>query len=91
MGGSILNSREAKEAVNFHDMPQKLETKLETADIIPFYAAYMDIDRTPATGFAMGDVCLMYEPRDAATRNGRIVRRISKTRRRTYIHIYRGR
>ena len=69
-------------------MSQKLAAWLEYAEIIPFYAEYMNFDRTPAPGFAMEDVCLLYDPRKSPLRNGRTLKQVTKTRRLTYIHIY---
>ena len=76
--GSILKSWEAQESVNGQDMSKKLASMLESSDIVPFYAEYMEIDRTPATGFAMGDVCLLYEPQTSASRDGRIAKQVTK-------------
>ena len=59
--GSILKSREAQGEVNCQDMSKKLATGLQSAHIIQLYAEYMDIGRTPATGFALWDICLLYE------------------------------
>ena len=68
----------AQEAVNCQEMPKKLAAVLESAAIIPFNSEYMGIDRTPATGFAMEDVCLAYEPRKSDLRNGRITAHVTK-------------
>ena len=77
--GAKLKSWGAQEAVNCQSMAKKLATKMENADIIPFYAEYMDMERTAAIGFAMDDVCLMYDPHTAAERNGRITKQVSKS------------
>ena len=77
--GSALKSWGAQEAVNCQEMSKKLAAALESAVIIPFYAEYMDFDRTPATGFAMEDVCLAYDPHTAPMRNGRIMKQVTKS------------
>ena len=59
-------------------MSQKLAAVLGSSAIIPFYAEYMDFDQTPATGFAMEDVCLLYDPNTADLRNGRIMSHVTK-------------
>ena len=76
--GSVLKSWDAQEAVNCQEMSQKLAATLESAEIIPFYAEYLDCDRTPATGFAMGDVCLLYDPLTSPLRNGRIMHPVTR-------------
>ena len=77
--GSRLKSWGAQEAVNCQSMAKKLATKMENADIVPFYAEYMDMERASTAGFAMGDVCLMYDPHTAAERNGRIMKKVAKS------------
>ena len=67
-----------QEAVNCQEMAKKLASHLESADIIPFYAEYMDIERTSTTGFSMEDVCLVYDPCTASGRNGRITKQVRK-------------
>ena len=76
--GDMLKSWGAQEAVNCQEMAKKLATHLESAAIIPFYAEYMDIERTPTTGFSMEDVCLVYDPCTASGRNGRITKQVRK-------------
>ena len=75
--GSILKSWAKQDAVNFQDMARKLAAELESSDIAPFYAEYMDIERTPETGLAMEDVGLLYEHRAAASRAGRIAKNVT--------------
>ena len=78
--GSALKTWGAQEAVNCQEMSKKLSAALESAVIIPFYAEYMDFDRTPATCFAMEDVCLAYDPHASPLRNGRIAKQVGGKR-----------
>ena len=90
--GSVLMSREAQESVNCQEMSKKLAAVLGSAAIIPFYAKYMEFDRTPATGFAMAYVCLLYDPKTAPLRDGRIAKQATKIAPlNIYIYIYRER
>ena len=77
--GDMLKSWGAQEAVNCQEMAKKLAMHLESAAIIPFYAEYMDIDRAPATGFSMEDVCLVYDPSTSDDRMGRITKQVRKS------------
>ena len=81
----------SQEAVNCQEMAKKLSTRMESADIIPFYAEYMETDRIFPPGIALEDVCLVYDPITAGERNGRIMKQVDKgPRNNIYTHIERS-
>ena len=51
-----LASRGYQAAVNFQVLWRRLESKIESTDIISIYAEYMDVCRTTAAGLALEDV-----------------------------------
>ena len=77
-GGPQGKTWAAKEAVNCQAMWRKLSSKIETGDIIPFYAEYMDSEKITSPGFAMADVCVVYEHATSNERSGRKMKQVAK-------------
>ena len=77
-GGSSLKSWASQEAVNCVLMSKELASKLETAKIIPFYADYLDVERTPSLGLSLDDCCIVYEPQSSGERQCRIMKQVPK-------------
>ena len=77
-GGPSNKTWGAQEAVNCQALWRKLASKIETADIIPFYAEYMEVDKVSAAGFTLEDACLMYDPSTAHDRGGRNLKQVDK-------------
>ena len=65
-GGPQRKTRGAQEAANCHAMRRQLSPHIESGDVIPFYAEYMDGEKIASPGFSMMGVSLVYEP-DAST------------------------
>ena len=81
----------SQETANCQEMAKKLPTRMESADITPFYAEYMETDRITLSGVAIEDVCLVYDTTKAGERNGGIARQVDKgPRNNIYTHIERN-
>ena len=76
--GSCGKTWAAQEAVNCLSMSKELSSRMETAKIIPFYAEYMEVERSTSLGLSLEDCCLIYEPQSASERQGRIMRQVAK-------------
>ena len=77
-GGASLKTWAAREAVNCVLISQELVAKLEISEIIPSYAEYMGVERTPSLGLSIADCCLSYEPQSDGERQGRITTHVPK-------------
>lgn len=66
-------------AFNFQDMIRKVDSKVATAVVIPFYAEYMDAVSVEPDGFCLEGACVLYDTRNSDTRVGRHLRQAAKS------------
>ena len=86
-GSSKIKTRDAHEAGNCRAMWRKLSTKLENGDIIPFYSEYMATRKITSPGFAILDVCSVYELGTSRDRSIRYMKQVAK-KPSNNIHVY---
>ena len=64
--------------VNFQVLWRRLKSKIESTDISPTYAKYLDVGRTPEPCLALEDVCLIYDPSTSRERECRNMKQVVK-------------